>query len=220
MGFIAEVHLVHDDLPLVPTMERHPGTTLTYEYGTRGNDRRLQFVSAFGDEFARLEDAMDADPTVSEPTRIATFEHRAIYRFAVETDLEIVPDRCAADGLFAFSITGGQGRWTVRVYLPDRDALTAFRSRCRDRGVSFRIAQLYDSTVSDDETYFLTDRQREVLTMAYAAGYYDVPRTITQDELAERLDISDSAVSQHLRRAVSELIAATIENGHSPDHYS
>ncbi|AGB32837.1 Bacterio-opsin activator HTH domain protein [Natrinema pellirubrum DSM 15624] len=219
MGVIAEVHLVHDDLPLVPTIERCSGVPIRYEYETTVDERRLQFVSAFSDEHAPLEEAMAADPTVSNPTRVAAFDNRAIYRVAVDTDLEIVPDRCAAAGLFVFTIASDEGGWVTRVSLPDRDALSAFRAHCRDRGISFRVNQLYDSSVSDDRTYFLTDRQYEILMMAYYDDYFEVPRGVTQDDLAERLGVSDSAVSQRLRRAISTLIGATIENGRPPEAF-
>ncbi|SEV98903.1 helix-turn-helix domain-containing protein [Natrinema salifodinae] len=220
MGFIAEVHLGHDELPLVPTIERCPDVALRYEYGATPSERRVRFVSAFGGEYEALEAAMRSDPTVSNPTRVATFENRAIYRVRVDTDLEIVPDRCADQGLFVFTVTSGTEGWVTRVYLPDRDALSAFRTECRNRDISFRINQLYDSSVSDDRTYFLTDRQHEILTTAYYAGYFEVPRGATQDDLAGRLDISDSAVSQRLRRAIAELIGATLANGRTLDEYS
>lgn len=219
MGFIAEVHLVHDELPFMPTIERCSDVTFRYEYETKTDGRRLQFVSALGGEDGTLEEAMEADPTISDPTRIATFENRVIYRVVVDTDLEIVPDRCVETGLFIFTITSADWGWIARVYLPDRDVLSAFRAHCRNRGVSFRVNQLYDSSVTDDRTYFLTAQQREILTMAYYAGYFEVPRTATQDDLAERLGISDSAVSQRIRRAISELIAATLENDQSVDKY-
>ncbi|RZV08817.1 putative DNA binding protein [Natrinema hispanicum] len=217
MGFIAEIHLSHDSLPLVPTIERCTGVTLRYEYGTTTDAQRQQFVSAFSDADAALEAAMDADPTVSNPTRVAVFENRTIYRVDVETPLEIVPDCCVENGVFAFTITSGDGGWVTRVHVPNRDALSAFRAHCRAHGVSFRVNRLYDSSASDEQTYFLTERQHEVLTMAYFAGYFDVPRGATQDDLADRLGISDSAVSQRLRHAVSELIAATLESDRMPD---
>lgn len=220
MGFIAEVHLVHDDLALAPTIARYPDVTIRYEYEATTTDRTLQFVSVFSDEYAHLERAMDEDPTVSNPTRVATFENRAIYRVTVETAVEIVPDRCAESGLFVFTMTSAERGWIARVHLPDRDALTAFRTWSRDRGVSFRVTQLYDLSVSDNGTYFLTEQQHEILLMAYYAGYFDIPRGITQDGLADRLEISDSAVSQRIRRAVSELIAATLENDRTPNNWA
>lgn len=212
MGFIAELQLVHEDLPLAPTIERRPDAMLQSEYVARTAERTFQFVSVYGGEYATLEDAMAADHTVSDPTRVATFEDRAIYRVIRETDLAIVPDRCAADEVFAFAITSADRGWTVRVHLPDRSSLSAFRTWCADRNVSFHVSQLQDTSSADDRRYALTERQREILLMAYYAGYFDIPRTATQEDLAQRLGISDSAVSQRVRRAVSELIAATIVN--------
>jgi predicted DNA binding protein len=103
------------------------------------------------------------------------------------------------------------------VYLPDRAALTVFREECRDRGVSFRVRELRESNSDDDAAYFLTDQQHETLLLAYYAGYYDIPRGVSQGDLASQLDISTSAVSQRLRRAVAELIAATIETSRAPE---
>ncbi|MDQ2051961.1 helix-turn-helix domain-containing protein [Natronolimnohabitans sp. A-GB9] len=212
MGFIAEVQLAHDELALAPTISEHPETTFRYEYEMTPDDRRLQFASVFGDDYTSVEETMTSDPTVSDPTCVATFENRSIYRLEVETDLEIVPDRCGEQGLFVFTITSAERGWTARIHLPDRDALTALRAWYRDRDVSFRVTQLYDTSVSDSGTYHLTEQQYEILMMAYYSGYFDIPRDSTQDDLAERLEISDSAVSQRLRRAISELIATTIEN--------
>ena len=218
MGFIDEIHLVHDDLALASTIADHPETTFRYEYETSSDDRRLQFFSVFSDDEAAVEASMASDPTVSDPTRIATFENRTIYRVALETDLGPLPECGGEHGLFVFAVTSGERGWIARVYLPDRDALTAFRARCRGRGISFRVTQLYDTSVSDSGTFHLTDQQHEILMMAYYGGYFDIPRRMTQDDLAERLGVSDSAVSQRLRRAIAELIAATIENDRMPNH--
>ncbi|MFP8953672.1 helix-turn-helix domain-containing protein [Natrialbaceae archaeon A-arb3/5] len=218
MGFIAEIRVVHDELPLASTIAAHPAITIRYEYTVR-TERPIAFVSAFGDEHRALGGAMVADPTVSAPERVATFENRTIYRVTLETDREIVPGCCGELGLFVFTITSGERGWIVRTHVPDRDTLTAFREYCRDRGISFRVSQLYDSSASDDGTYFLTERQHEILVMAYYGGYYDIPRVITQDDLAERLDISDSAVSQRLRRAVAELIEATLDSDRMPGRH-
>lgn len=56
----------------------------------------------------------------------------------------------------------------------------------------------------------LTDRQREVLAVAFEAGYYDYPRTATQDEVASTLGISGSTVAEHLRHAEASLVAAAL----------
>ncbi|MFB6222497.1 MAG: bacterio-opsin activator domain-containing protein [Haloarcula sp.] len=53
----------------------------------------------------------------------------------------------------------------------------------------------------------LTDRQREVLTTAHEAGYYNWPRGATAADLAELLDISEPTLHKHLRAAEQKLVA-------------
>lgn len=52
----------------------------------------------------------------------------------------------------------------------------------------------------------LTDRQREVLEEAHSMGYYDIPRHVSSDELADSLDLEKSTVLEHLRRAECNLL--------------
>ncbi len=56
----------------------------------------------------------------------------------------------------------------------------------------------------------LTDRQREVVATAAELGYYDVPRTVTISDVAAELDITDSTVSAHLRKAESAVMQETL----------
>lgn len=50
-------------------------------------------------------------------------------------------------------------------------------------------------------THELTDRQREILTIAHANGYFETPRRSTGTELAARLDINRSTFHRTLRAA-------------------
>lgn len=57
----------------------------------------------------------------------------------------------------------------------------------------------------------LTERQRAVLQTAYEAGYYDYPRTATQDEVATAMDITGSTVAEHLRNAEATLVKQALQ---------
>jgi len=57
----------------------------------------------------------------------------------------------------------------------------------------------------------LTEKKREVLLAAYKLGYYDIPRKITSQELAERLCLVDSTVVEHLRKAEQRLMTRLLE---------
>ena len=56
----------------------------------------------------------------------------------------------------------------------------------------------------------LTPRQRQMLLVAYALGYYDVPRRISSDELSRHLNIDKSTIVEHLRKAERKLIGGII----------
>lgn len=57
----------------------------------------------------------------------------------------------------------------------------------------------------------LTDRQREVLTLAYHAGFFQSPRDSTGEELADALGIAAPTFYQHVRTAVQKLLALLVD---------
>lgn len=54
----------------------------------------------------------------------------------------------------------------------------------------------------------LTDRQREVVETAVEMGYYDIPRSANQEEIATELDCAPSTVAEHLRKAEAQTLQA------------
>ncbi|APX96966.1 helix-turn-helix domain-containing protein [Natronorubrum daqingense] len=65
----------------------------------------------------------------------------------------------------------------------------------------------------------LTNRQREVLSVAIEEGYYQEPREVTYQEIADELGCSAGTVGQHLRRIESQLMSTIVLGGTSrTDH--
>lgn len=54
----------------------------------------------------------------------------------------------------------------------------------------------------------LTARQREVAETAVGMGYYDVPRTASQADIAAELDCATGTVAEHLRKCEARLLRA------------
>jgi predicted DNA binding protein len=52
----------------------------------------------------------------------------------------------------------------------------------------------------------LTLQQMRVLRLAYAEGYYNIPRTASTEHLARLLGMDKGTVGEHLRRAEKNLI--------------
>ncbi|MCL4519683.1 MAG: helix-turn-helix domain-containing protein [Thaumarchaeota archaeon] len=56
----------------------------------------------------------------------------------------------------------------------------------------------------------LTAKQRQALLTAYGLGYYDVPRKVPSEHLAELLNIDKSTLAEHLRKAEARVIKSVL----------
>ncbi len=109
---------------------------------------------------------------------------------------------------------------TVRVALPTtaspRPLLDSITSRYPDIDL---LAQRRTASPDGPETATvadrLTDRQHEILNAAYHGGYYETPRKVTGEGLAESFGISSPAVYNHLQAAHRTLLETVFdpENG-------
>lgn len=59
----------------------------------------------------------------------------------------------------------------------------------------------------------LTARQREVVETAVEIGYYDVPRTASQEAIAAELDCAPSTIAEHLRKCEARTLRAYFASG-------
>ena len=80
-------------------------------------------------------------------------------------------------------------------------------TRAEQVGQKFKILSMTDARFSPDSVlHSLTEKQRKALLLAYASGYYDVPRKIDSDKLAQKMNIVKSTLVEHLRKAEKRLI--------------
>lgn len=98
----------------------------------------------------------------------------------------------------------------VTVQIPDRDVLRDLISRLRATDASVSVKGITQSSAGTEGSIHLdvseiTDKQFEALESAVETGYYDSPREADLEVLADRLDVSKSAVSQRLKAVESRL---------------
>jgi len=100
------------------------------------------------------------------------------------------------DGRLRITLLGSSSQ--VKRYLTDLS---------RQKLVKYRIASLTDARFPPNSPIGrLTDKQRRVLIAAYRLGYYDVPRRITSEELAKKLNLVKATFSTHVRKAERRLL--------------
>ena len=111
------------------------------------------------------------------------------------------------------------GRMEVTIISPQENLSEAFAE----------IPDVVDSTVARVETYrpiegnyfeTLSDRQREVLQLAYERGYYEQPRRATHEDLASELDCSKSNLGEILRRIENDLVEHVLQQATDSDRTS
>lgn len=73
--------------------------------------------------------------------------------------------------------------------------------------VSLDLLTMGDYVPGDEGLYAqLTERQREILAAAVAAGYYESPRQANQQAIADQLGVSKATVGEHLRKIESTVM--------------
>lgn len=208
MSLVAEVHLSAPGLVLAPTIRAVPEATFSILY--QGGEADL-FVAATGGDPDAVEAAMAADPTVTDPRLTDATGDRRVYRVEVRTDRPLLSAVLSEAGIRVLESRSEDGGWLLALELPDREALTAVRAFSEDEDVAFTLRRLYrPGEAGGTGEYGLTDDQRTTLLAALEEGYFEVPRRVGQAELADLLGVSESAVSQRVRRAVGTLVENTV----------
>jgi predicted DNA binding protein len=87
--------------------------------------------------------------------------------------------------------------------------LSAFNVALTADGVPVTLRHIYSPSQPDEQSP-LTAEQRDVLLLAYHSGYFKMPRRTTLTTLADTVEISDTALSQRVWRAVEMLIEQTL----------
>lgn len=110
-------------------------------------------------------------------------------------------------------------RYTWRLVLPEGTTVTDFFDAlddevCEHTGIELlRLTELDedDGAGEGPDGRELPPAQREALTAAVEAGYYETPREVELSELADGLDVPRSTLSYRLRRAEASLATAYVE---------
>ena len=179
----------------------HPKATFRLLSGIRAANRAVELGEVTADDPAAVSDAIAAHPSVTAYEELERTADRVLakyettdtglYEFVAESGLPIEYPVTAENGWYEFDLTGSRAEF-------DR-----FRAAIEGAGRQYELLSLVHST---DPSGLLTERQRDVLTAALRAGYFELPRDCTLADLAAELDIDKSTASRVLRRGQTRII--------------
>jgi predicted DNA binding protein len=216
MATIADFELSPEEFALRQTLETVPDAQFeTVCVAAHSADSVLPLVLGTAPTTGQngLVDALRADPSVANLEVLTRFNGEALFKMEWASDIAVLVDVLCERDATILAAHGTSDGWQFRGLFPVREALAATYEFCRDNGLSLDIHTIHDLTASEKRPYGLSLKQQETLTIAFDAGYYDVPRSITLSELSEETGISHQALSERLRRGHGNLIENTLAAG-------
>jgi len=212
MSITAKVHIEHEHLALVPTLRRLDGVKIRVmtQGTTDPGSTYFPFLIEYDDP-AELEAALEADVTVEAFELIDRTEDTALYYIQHTPRTRLISGIVTDENGFLVHTETKDGGWLVHLLLPDRSALNSIWEYAIANDIALDIIEIYSNgDASGQSSYGLTDEQRTALRLAFSEGYFNEPRDISLSEVADRMDLSSTAMSGRLRRGMRNLIAATI----------
>jgi PAS domain S-box-containing protein len=195
------------------------GARLEFEDAVQRDDGRLHaFFTIRKVPIEQLIAFAEDQSWIEEVRLVAEHEDGGLYECTLgdESFLRTLVDRGALPR--SITISEGEGRFVVRIPQGGdvRTFVDLFESyfervelvarRERDEPVLTR--REFEVELRER----LTDRQEEVLQMAYFGGFFGWPRESTAEEIADALDVTQPTVSRHVRAAERELFGLLFED--------
>ncbi|WP_336023669.1 helix-turn-helix domain-containing protein [Halobellus salinisoli] len=212
MSITAKVHIEHEHLALVPTLQHLDGVSIRVitQGTTDPGTTYFPFLIEYDDHEA-LESMLEADVTVEGFELIDRTGNTAIYYIEHTPQTKLISSVVTRENGFLVHTETKDNGWLVHLLLPDRAALNAIWEYARENEIELDIIEIYSNEDAGGESsYGLTDEQREALQLAFSEGYFNEPRDTSLSEVADEMELSSTAMSGRLRRGMRNLIAATI----------
>lgn len=206
MGVIGDLSVPTSDVRL-NLSKGSPGEPLRLANVIPSDGGAVVYVWADYETVATATSYVRTNADVSDIQEVDALAEQRLLRVEMAADSEGVLARLNEADVAVLEGVGTANDWTFRLRFPTRSELRSFRRACSDDGIGMTVHRLYAPEArGSDRRSDLTPEQLEALRTAYERGYFEVPRDVSLVELSETLGVSDSAVSQRLRRGVDSIV--------------
>ncbi|WP_254544350.1 helix-turn-helix domain-containing protein [Halomarina pelagica] len=211
MSVIADCTVPTESFALRGALEDNPQTALEAErVATHSAEWALPFLWASGGDREAFIAALRDDPTVEDAAVIEAVDGSVLYKVQwCDRVIELVNEMIDQHAVI-LEAEAQSRRWRFKLRFAEEGQVATFQRHFTEQGHAFEVNRLYRPTEPRRREYGLTAEQYETLVTALDRGYFEIPRTVSTDDLAEILGISSNAVSQRLRRASANLVRNTL----------
>ncbi|UPW02209.1 helix-turn-helix domain-containing protein [Halorussus gelatinilyticus] len=211
MSVIAEFTTPAEEFTLGDALAAHPDVRVELEKVVPTRKEVVPFFWARGRNLDAFAETVRQQSGVETLEQVEGMDDRILYRVDW-TDATSDLGRVLRTGdATVLEASGQDDTWHFELRFTDHDGVRSFQTECVDNDVALELRRLHSlSEVGTEGSYDLTPEQRETLLTALERGYFEEPRDITLEQLADELGLSPTAVSGRMRRAEAKLISRTL----------
>lgn len=214
MSVIVELSLPADEFELGRILEVRDEASIVLETMVPMGERSVPFFRLFDGPRSSFEDAVRGHGAVDDVRVVSSHDGETLYALDWAVSQDTFFEGLRATEVHLLEATGTARQWSFELRFPAHDALSEFREHCVAADVPIEVERIFNPTRPEAGPWYgLTPPQREMLSRAVEAGYYSIPRRSSTKDLAGEFDISDQAVTERLRRAITTLVANTLHVG-------
>jgi hypothetical protein len=196
-----------DQLALSHTLASLPDLLFEVErIVSSGDDALMPLLWVRGPSRERVEATLEDDPTVDNVELVGDFTDEWLFQMEWIDHVDLLVQMITNSEATVLDAVGRDGQWKLRVLYPERTLFSKTHEFCEDHGLDFDVTTIRELEGEPAGRYGLTNDQYEVLAEAARMGYFEVPREVSLEELAEELGVSHQAASERIRRATNALV--------------
>lgn len=212
MSVIATVEVAAEDFTLGDLLGGNPDITVRLDHVIPLGETFIPYFWASNDAVGKIKRALREEPDIEAFRIVDTVDSESLVRVEWNEGFDGILDILIETSATILEAVGVGGTWTFHLRFAHHDDLTTFYRRSTEDGFAVEPRRVHNPARSGNDGVGpeLTDTQRETLRVALELGYFDVPRRTNLSGLAAELDVSDTAVSQRLRRGISTVLLAMV----------
>jgi hypothetical protein len=203
---IIDVRVPADAFPLGRILQAYPEIEIELERLVPTKQAIIPLFWVASESEESVEATLREDPLVESLDELTRTPDRVLYQVNWSPDIDHLVGLLIDLSVEVLTAEGTANFWEFRLQFRNREQLARFRRIAQDHDVPLDLLRVYNPMVPPEEGP-LTPEQTDALATAFENGYFDVPREISQRDLADLIGISDNALSQRLRRGVKTVVS-------------
>ena len=205
MTVIADITVPADSFALGRMLRDIAGIEIELERIVPLQEAVMPLIWISGTDSARVENVLREHPRTQTVEQLTTTKDKMLFEVHWSTEIDGLVGALVDTQGKILEATGTDETWDFRLRFGSHTQLSTFNMALTEDNIPVTLRHIYNPTPREDKPA-LSAVQQQTLLMAYDKGYFRVPRRTTLSELAESEDISDSALSQRIRRGMAGLI--------------